>query len=126
MDRMIAAVLVIGLSSSLAWAQSDTPVLSEQYFLDRASESAKSGDVDAAAQLFQSAIIYAPLDPVPYHRLGQLYAQSGQRELAQQYFGLALNVEPAYAPALEGLALLDLAAGNRAGVVCALQHPGRG
>jgi Flp pilus assembly protein TadD len=114
MYRILAAVLVFGLSGSLAWAQSEPP-LSEQYFLDRASESAKSGDVDAAAQLFQSAIIYAPNDPIPYHRLGQLYAQTGQRELAQQYFGLALNVEPAYAPALEGLALLDLAAGNRAG-----------
>ena len=115
MDRIVAAVLIFGLSSSLAWAQADPPALSEQYFLDRASESAKSGDLDAAAQLFQSAIIYAPSDPVPYHRLGQMYAQSGQRELAQQYFSLALNVEPAYAPALEGLALLDLAAGNRAG-----------
>jgi Flp pilus assembly protein TadD len=121
MVRLVATVLVVAFSGSLAWAQSeapapsDAPVLSEQYFLDRASESAKSGDLDAAAQLFQSAIIYAPLDPVPYHRLGQLYAQNGQRELAQQYFGLALNVEPAYAPALEGLALLDLAAGNRAG-----------
>jgi Flp pilus assembly protein TadD len=118
MDRVFAAVLVVALSGSLAWAQPDTPeapVLSEQYFLDRASETAKSGDIDAAAQLFQSAIIYAPNDPVPYHRLGQLYAQNGQRELAQQYFGLALNIEPAYAPALEGLALLDLAAGNRAG-----------
>ena len=114
MDRILAAVLVFALSGSLAWAQSEPP-LSEQYFLDRASESAKSGDVDAAAQLFQSAIIYAPNDPVPYHRLGQLYAQSGQRALSQPYFGLALNVEPAYAPALEGLALLDLAAGNRAG-----------
>jgi Flp pilus assembly protein TadD len=123
MDRMIAAMLVVVFSGSLAWAQSeapasgqsDGPTLSEQYFLDRAGESAKSGDMDAAAQFFQSAIIYAPLDPIPYHRLGQLYAQNGQRELAQQYFGLALNVEPAYAPALEGLALLDLAAGNRAG-----------
>ena len=115
MDRTIAAVLVVALSSSLAWAQSDTPELSERYFLDRASESVKSGDIDAAAQFFQSAIIYAPTDPVPYHRLGELYAQNGQRELAQQYFGLALNVEPAYAPALQGLALLDLAAGNRKG-----------
>ena len=123
MVRMIATILVVAFSGSLAWAQpeapvpgqSDGPVLSEQYFLDRAGESAKSGDVDAAAQFFQSAIIYAPLDPIPYHRLGQLYAQNGRRELAQQYFGLALNVEPAYAPALEGLALLDLAAGNRAG-----------
>lgn len=115
MDRVIAAAVLLCLSSSLAWAQSESPDLSERYFLEQASESAKLGDLDAAAQLFQSAIIYAPSDPVPYHRLGQLYAQSGQRELAQQYFGLALNVEPAYAPALQGLALLDLAAGNRAG-----------
>src|SRR4029450_7809004 len=115
MDRRIAAAFVFALSSSLAWAQSESPVFSEHFFRDQAWKSAKSGDLDAAAQFFQSAIIYAPLDPVPYHRLGQLYAQNGQRELAQQYFGLALNVEPAYAPALEGLALLDLAAGNRAG-----------
>jgi len=115
MDRVIAALLLVGLSSSYAWAQSDSPVFTEQYFLDKALESASLGDLDAAAQLFQSAIIYAPHDPVPYHRLGQLYAKSGQAQLAQQYFSLALNVEPAYAPALEGLALLDLAAGNRAG-----------
>jgi Flp pilus assembly protein TadD len=115
MNRVVVAAALLGLTSSLAWAQSESPGFSEQYFLAQALESAKSGDLDAAAQLFQSAIIYAPLDPVPYHRLGQLYAKSGQRELAQQYFGLALNVEPAYAPALEGLALLDLAAGNRAG-----------
>ena len=122
MNRVIAAAVLVVFSGVLpVWAQSEAPTdssqpaLSEQYFLDRASESAKSGDIDAATQLFQSAIIYAPHDPIPYHRLGQLYAQRGQRELAQQYFGLALNVEPAYAPALEGLALLDLAAGNRAG-----------
>ena len=44
MDRMIAAVLVVAFSGSLAWAQSeapapgqsDMPALSEQYFLDRA------------------------------------------------------------------------------------------
>jgi Flp pilus assembly protein TadD len=121
MNRVIAAAVVLSFSGSLAWGQADAPAqpnspgLSEQYFLNQAAESAKSGDLDAAAQFFQSAIIYAPTDPIPYHRLGQLYARNGQRELAQQYFGLALNVEPAYAPALEGLALLDLAAGNRAG-----------
>jgi Flp pilus assembly protein TadD len=115
MNCVIAAVLFLGLSGAHAWAQSEPTAPSEQYFLDRASESAKVGDVDAAAQLFQSAIIYAPHDPVPYHRLGQLYAQSGQTELAEQYFGLALNVEPVYAPALESLALLELASGDRAG-----------
>jgi hypothetical protein len=67
MNRMCVAAVLVVFSGSLAWAQSETPapapsgtpVLSEQYFLDRAGESAKSGDLDAAAQFFQSAIIYA-------------------------------------------------------------------
>jgi Flp pilus assembly protein TadD len=121
MVRTIAAAVLFGLSGSFAWAQSEAPAqseppaLSEQYFLDRASESVTAGDFDAAAQLFQSAIIYAPHDPVPYHRLGQLYAQNGLRELAEQYFGLALTIEPVFVPALHGLALLELASGDRAG-----------
>ena len=115
MNRVVAAVLFFGLPSSLAWAQGDPPLLNEQYFLDRASESAKQGDIDAAAQYFQSAIIYAPQNPLAYHRLGQLYAQNGQVRLAEQFFVLALNIEPAYPPALEGLALLELATGDRKG-----------
>jgi Tfp pilus assembly protein PilF len=75
----------------------------------------KTGDADGAIQLYQSAIIYAPGDPVPYERLAEFYVRKGQAELAQQYFSLALDVQPAYAPALQGLALLDLAAGDRAG-----------
>ena len=45
-------------------------------------------DLDAAAQYFQSAIIYAPTNPVAYHRLGQLYARNGQRELAGMCSGV--------------------------------------
>jgi len=115
MNRVVAAAFTFALSGTLAFAQSSTPELNQQYFLQQAGEAARMGDLDAATQYYQSAIIYAPQDPVPYYRLGQLYAQNGRRELAQQYFGLALNIEPAYAPALEALALLDLAAGNRAG-----------
>ena len=51
----------------------------------------------------------------PYERLGSFYADNGQTELATQFFNAALDVQPAYAPALQGLALLALAAGNRAG-----------
>jgi len=47
--------------------------------------------------------------------LAEFYVHSGQTELAQQYFTLALETQPAYAPALHGLAMLQLAAGNRAG-----------
>lgn len=90
-------------------------VLDETHFLAAADAAAKQGDRDAAIQLFQSAIVYAPNDPVPYTRLGNFYAGSGQVELASQYYNAALNVQPAYAPALQGLALVALASGNRAG-----------
>jgi Flp pilus assembly protein TadD len=73
------------------------------------------GDMDSAVQLYQSAIIYAPGDPVPYERLAEFYVQGGQAELAHQFFALALDVQPAYPPALRGIALLDLAVGDRAG-----------
>jgi Flp pilus assembly protein TadD len=119
--------IVIGLLAAAAFAggamaapaAEETPpavqVLDEAHFLSAAGDAAKRGDKDAAVQLFQSAIIYAPNDPAPYERLGAFYAQSGQSELAAQFFNSALNVQPAYAPALQGLALLALASGNRAG-----------
>lgn len=90
-------------------------VLDTPHFLAAADAAAKQGDKDAAIQLFQSAIIYAPNNPMPYTRLGNFYAGSGQMELASQYYNSALNVQPAFAPALQGLAMVALASGNRAG-----------
>jgi Flp pilus assembly protein TadD len=95
--------------------QLNLTVLDEAHFLAAADDSIRRGDKDAAVQLFQSAIVYAPNDPVPYERLAQFYAGGGQNELAMQFFNTALDVQPAYAPALQGLALLALASGNRAG-----------
>ena len=115
MNRLLAVAVLLGVAASAAWAQDELPALDEAHFLQAGDEFVKRGDLDGAAQLFQSAIVYAPRDPVPYHRLGKLYAQNGQAELAHQFFGLALDVQPAYAPALEGLALLDLSVGDRAG-----------
>jgi Flp pilus assembly protein TadD len=116
MNRILAAVLLLGIAGfSSARAQDTIGILDEQHFIQAGDDFIKRGDLDGAAQLFQSAIIYSPRDPVPYHRLGMLYAQNGMPELAHQYYGLALDVQPAYAPALEGLALLDLATGDRKG-----------
>jgi Flp pilus assembly protein TadD len=89
--------------------------MNESQFLQAADDAIKGGDKDGAVQLYHSAIIYAPSDPVPYERLAELFVKNGQNELAQQFFSLALDVQPAYAPALQGIALLDLATGNRAG-----------
>jgi hypothetical protein len=41
---------------------------------------------------FQSAIVYAPNDPIPYQRLADFYAGNGQGELATQFFNTALDV----------------------------------
>jgi len=115
MNRLLTAIVLMGAATCAAWAQDASSVLDEAHFLQAGDEFIKRGDLDGAAQLYQSAIVYAPRDPVPYHRLGQLYAQNGKPELAHQFYGLALDVQPAYAPALESLALLDLSVGDRAG-----------
>jgi tetratricopeptide (TPR) repeat protein len=123
----LGAVSVAAVIASLAWAglsasghaqtTSDvvTQLYDEAYFLRAADQAVKSADPDTVMQLYQSAIIYAPSDPVPYEKLAEYLVGKQQPELAQRYFNLALDVQPAYAPALQGLALLDLAAGNRAG-----------
>jgi Flp pilus assembly protein TadD len=125
MDRSLFGVaFVAAVLSSGAWAanalaqpaatETSGPVLDESHFLQAAEQAVKDGDMGGAVQLYHSAIIYAPGDPVPYERLAEFYVHSGQPELAHQFFALALDVQPVYPPALRGLALLDLAAGNRA------------
>jgi len=122
MGRSLVGVLFVavvassaGLAATSAPSEAEEPMTSETAFLMAAQTAVNIGDMDSAVQLYQSAIIYAPGDPVPYERLAEFYVQGGQSELAHQYFALALDVQPAYAPALRGIALLDLAAGDRAG-----------
>jgi tetratricopeptide (TPR) repeat protein len=123
MTRILTGFLVgVAILASGAFAAEEVApaapfvqILDEAHFLAAAEDAAKRGDKDAAVQLYQSAIIYAPNDPAAYERLGHYHAEAGQPELAAQFFNSALNVQPAYAPALQGLALLALAAGNRAG-----------
>src|SRR5258708_28853564 len=122
MDRsLVAVVLLVVVASSAGLAatrvpfEGDAPLTSESGFLMAAKTAVNIGDMDSAVQLYHSAIIYAPGDPVPYERLAEFYVQGGQSELAQRFFALALDVQPAYAPALRGIALLDLATGDRAG-----------
>ena len=119
---LVAGGLIAAALSWSAWgptavraSEPELPVMDESHFLQAAEMAVKDGDRDGAVQLYHSAIIYAPGDPVPYERLAELFVKNGQNELAQQFFALALDVQPAYAPALQGLALLDLATGNRAG-----------
>ena len=110
------AALPSSAAEAVAAAQAPSS-FDEAYFLKAAQEAASAGDHDGAVQLWQSAIIYAPSDPLPYLQIATFYANGKQAELAQRYYSLALEVQPTYAPALQGLAMLDLAAGNRQGAM---------
>ncbi len=119
----IAGLLLSGFAALAAYAApvlAAEPMLDEEHFLKAAEDAIQTGDLGIAVQLYQSAIVYAPSDPVPYQRLGEFYAKAGQAALAQRYFSIALDVRPTYAPALQGLALLDLARGDRAAAM--VQH----
>ena len=123
MSRKVLALLLFGTFAFASANAAETvpgPVLNEAHFLKSAEDALKTGDEGTAVQFYQSAIVYAPADPVPYQRLGEFYAKGGRAELAQRYFSIALDVQPAYAPALQGLALLDIARGDRASAMA--QH----
>jgi tetratricopeptide (TPR) repeat protein len=115
MMSLASAGLSVAPSQAQTTADQPTQIFDEGYFLKAADQAVTSGDAESVVELYQSAIIYAPGDPVPYERLAEYLVNRDQPELAQRYFNLALDVQPAYAPALQGLALLNLAAGNRAG-----------
>ena len=110
MNRTMIAVLALAaLTARAVFAADDAAapaqILDEPHFLSAADDAARRGDKDAAVQLFQSAIIYAPNDPAPYAQLGRYYATTGQSELAAQFFNSALSVQPAYAPALHKMCI---------------------
>ena len=119
MSRTVLAVILLGTFAAFS-VQAAEPQFDEAHFLKAAEDALKIGNEDSAIQLYQSAIVYAPSDPLPYQRLGEFYAKSGSAALAQRYFTIALDVQPAYAPALQGLALLDIARGDRASAMA--QH----
>lgn len=104
----LAAVATAPRTTADALAQAEA-------FLQQADDAAQRGEMLAAVQLYQSAIIFAPTNAGAYNRLAQFYANGNQPDMAEKYFGIALDVDPANPLALKGLALLDLAAGDLAG-----------
>ncbi len=107
-------------ASPLNAATSTTAREDDQAKLLAAATSAQGkGDLVGAAQLLQSAIITLPSIPGPYNRLAQLYADTGEQALARKYFAIALDIDPTNAVALKGVALLNLASGNRDGALAA-------
>jgi Tfp pilus assembly protein PilF len=128
---LAAALLAAGLAPALGAAAANPPAAepaaaatepaapaapapSLEMMLRDAQSAAARGDIAAALQLHHTAIIFAPAEPAAYNALAQLHANENQLELAQRYYTIALEIDPANPTALKGLALLELAAGDRA------------
>jgi len=62
------------------------------------------GRMDRAREAFQAALRASPEDPVAYVNLGTLELQAANATSAGEYFSDALTLDPASAPAREGLA----------------------
>jgi Flp pilus assembly protein TadD len=64
---------------------------------------AQRGLRDEGVDYCRKAIVLAPLSPVPHFRMGVILAQMGKPVDARACFERALSIDPAYAPATEGL-----------------------
>jgi len=110
MVRMVTAaalaVLIAGVGSAAASPESNG-------FLTKAAAAEQRGDIPAAVQLLQSAIIYAPADTLPYDQLAGLYARTGRPNLARKYYDLALQIDPQDVAARQGVTQLDQASEDK-------------
>lgn len=66
----------------------------------------RSGNLNAAQQLFEQAIKANPANAIGYYDLGVVYQQEGQRPDALREYRLALAEDPKYVPAIYNRAVL--------------------
>jgi Flp pilus assembly protein TadD len=110
---LLGAAMALGLANAGQAQTAD--------YLAQAEEAARAGDDNAAIQLFQSAIIHSPSIPEPYIGIGDFYFGQDQVALAEKYFGIALEMDPANPSASKALALLALRQDDVAGAEAHLQ-----
>jgi tetratricopeptide (TPR) repeat protein len=62
------------------------------------------GDLNQAQRAFELASGLSPRNPAPWERLARVYAARSDYANAEKFYATALSADPAYAPALSGLA----------------------
>jgi protein O-GlcNAc transferase len=95
---------------TLALAGPHPPVLSDTDALFFATSLAATGDIDAARQQLNQALLRSPESAALNHALGTLIAQSGQMDAALPFFQRAVAADPSLSTAQYhlGAALLAL------------------
>jgi Flp pilus assembly protein TadD len=104
---LLVPAAAFGASPALEQASSNLTV--------RGVDAAASGDLGSARRFFEEAIVANPANAGAYAQLGSVYRALGDVRTARKYYGIALSIDPSEPDALNRLAQLDLADGNRAG-----------
>jgi tetratricopeptide (TPR) repeat protein len=87
------------LFDELAAAQPGFPKAREGY----AELAAGAGRIDEAIALFTELVTETPTDALPPTRIGQLEMQRGNIQAAMTWFARALQIDPAFPPAVEAM-----------------------
>lgn len=109
-----ALALLLALAPCVAHAVDEASMRRSAELSQRGIETAALGDLPAAQWLLERAVAANPANARAYAHLGGVHQSKGDTRLARKYFGIALEIDPAEPDALNRLAQLDLADGNRA------------
>lgn len=109
-----ALVLLLALVPAVAHAVDEASMRRSAELGERGIATAALGDLPAAQWLLERAIAANPANARAYAHLGGVHQSKGDTRLARKYYGIALEIDPTEPDALNRLAQLDIAQGNRA------------
>jgi Flp pilus assembly protein TadD len=109
-----ALVLLLALVPGVALAVDVASARNSAELAERGIDTAARGDLAAAQRLLERAVAANPANARAYAHLGGVHQSMTDTRLARKYYGIALAIDPAEPDALNRIAQLDLAEGNRA------------
>lgn len=109
MRSAFITVFILGMALGAA-----SPVMASRSsdFLRRGEAEYAAGRYAVAVKDFERAIVADPMNVEAYSALARTYEAVGRKDRAEKYFGIALEIDPTNAGALEGDGLLALQSGH--------------
>lgn len=106
----LTACLMVGLSWSAVQAQ--PPAQLGETIVQAADEATKKEDLEAAARLYEAAIVANPASVKAYVGLGKAQAALDRPKAAKRYFETAVKIDPNNLKALEAQSNHQIALGD--------------
>ncbi|MEX0839081.1 MAG: hypothetical protein WD034_06070 [Parvibaculum sp.] len=108
-----ALVLLLALLPGVALAVDAVSARNSVELAERGIEIAARGDLATAQRFLERAVAANPANARAYAHLGGVHQSMSDKRLARKYYGIALVIDPTEPDALNRIAQLDLAEGNR-------------